>query len=114
MPTFVIHALDRMPQQLSVDKPEIHVGRNSSNDIVLRHETVSREHCVFEQKEGMWQLRCVSKTKPILVNSLLRTWHKSQADGSGIIRGGQNFLLFSDNESPVGTSMKTRTTVRTH
>ena len=114
MPTFVIHALDRMPQQLSVDKPEIHVGRNSSNDIVLPHETVSREHCVFEQKDGVWQVRCVSKTNPIVVNGVLRTGHTALAEGSEILVGGRNLLLFSVDGSSVDTSMKARTTVRTY
>lgn len=54
--------------EIALDERPIRVGRSSSNDIVLRSERVSREHCVIELVDGAPRLRDLQSRHGTRVN----------------------------------------------
>ena len=99
MPTFVIHTLGKASQKVTFATSPVRIGRETTNDIVLPDETVSREHAVVIQiSDGRWQVSCVSETNPIVVDGRLTTQGIGVSEGSEMLVGGQHMLVFSENE----------------
>ena len=38
--------------EVAIDKPRLSVGREAGNDVVIPFRSVSRQHCVFESRDG--------------------------------------------------------------
>lgn len=54
--------------EIALNERPIRVGRSSANDIVLRSERVSREHCIIELIDGHPRLRDLNSRHGTLVN----------------------------------------------
>lgn len=55
-------------KKIPVGKAPITIGRSSRNDIVLKNSSVSREHAVVQEKNGVCTIRNLKSTNGILVN----------------------------------------------
>lgn len=55
-------------KKIPVGKTPVTIGRSSKNDIVLHNSSVSREHAVIEEKNGICTIRNLRSINGILVN----------------------------------------------
>jgi pSer/pThr/pTyr-binding forkhead associated (FHA) protein len=99
MPVFIIYALGQTPQKVRADSPPVRVGREASNDLVIRDKTVSREHAMFlTNPEGHWVVSCVSDTNGVVVDGKLTRSGAPVKEGSQILIGAEHLVVFSENE----------------
>lgn len=103
MPTFVIHQMGRPPKTATFDKDVIRAGRAAENDLVLPAPSVSREHAVFNRDgEGNWHVTCASQTNPLFVGGKLIGASAAVTEGTEILVGTEQLLIFTRNESTAG------------
>ncbi|MDO4337671.1 MAG: ATP-binding cassette domain-containing protein [Eubacteriales bacterium] len=55
-------------KKIPVGKAPITIGRSHRNDIVLKNSSVSREHAVIQEKNGICTIRNLKSTNGLLVN----------------------------------------------
>lgn len=98
MPSFLVYRLGQPMRRLTFETPPIRVGRDPENDIVVRSDTLSREHAMFLQDENKrWYVTCVSETNPIVVSGKLVSKSAPVADMSEILVGNECLILFVTN-----------------
>lgn len=98
MPSFLVYRLGQPMRRMSFETPPIRVGRDPENDIVIRSETLSREHAMFLQDENRrWYVTCVSETNPIVVGGKLVSKSAPVADMSEILVGNECLIIFVTN-----------------
>ncbi len=98
MPSFLVYRLGQPMRRLTFETPPIRVGRDPENDIVIRSETLSREHAMFLQDESKrWYVTCVSETNPIVVGGKLVAKSAPVADMSEILVGNECLIIFVTN-----------------
>jgi len=99
VPTFVLHAIGKQAQRASLKLDQIRVGRDPQNDIVLAGRTVSREHAIFLQDQShRWYVGCVSESNPIIVDNTMVTQSCYLRDGSEVLIGADNLIIFCEND----------------
>ena len=99
MPIFIIYALGQPPQKIRLDTPPVRVGREASNDLVIRDKTVSREHAMFlTDAAGRWVVSCVSDTNGVVVDGKLTRAGAPLKEGSQVLIGAEHMVIFSENE----------------
>lgn len=67
----VVELLDeygRVQKSQTIFKPNLTIGRENSNDIVLSHQTVSRQQCLIRRQSGKFFLCNLSRTNPTMIN----------------------------------------------
>ncbi len=52
----------------SLSRPKTVIGRSEEADIVLKDPSISRYHCVVEQREGACHIRNISASNPLTIN----------------------------------------------
>jgi pSer/pThr/pTyr-binding forkhead associated (FHA) protein len=55
-------------QEYPLVRERYEVGKHESNDIVLRHQTVSRKHCELIREEGGYRLRDLDSTNGSMID----------------------------------------------
>jgi pSer/pThr/pTyr-binding forkhead associated (FHA) protein len=99
MPIFIIQALGQPPQKVRLDNPPVRVGRDATNDVVIRDKTVSREHAMFlTDAQGRWVVSCVSDTNGVVVDGKLTRSGAVLKEGSQILFGAEHMVIFSEND----------------
>lgn len=80
-----------------LDKETISIGREASNDIVLNDASVSRRHCLVEQKENLFYLTDLQSLNETLLNGK-NAENALLADGDKILIGDFEFrFLINDS-----------------
>src|SRR5215469_691678 len=93
-----------VPHDLALTKPEHSLGSADTNDLVLRHDTISREHATIRMRRGSWQIMDRKSTNGTFANGLRATDWTSLREGDQIRLGGASFIFRvgkSDQPSPV-------------
>jgi pSer/pThr/pTyr-binding forkhead associated (FHA) protein len=91
----IVYALRKAPRVAVAQKPEITLGRNDANDIILAGSSVSRFHACFEQTTTAWKLVDTGSTFGTWVNDERLTPHQAVAVPDGArLRFGEIGLLF--------------------
>lgn len=55
-------------QPMLLDRPEIHIGRHNTNDIIINERRVSRFHAEIRFEHGQFMLRDLSSVNGVLLN----------------------------------------------
>ena len=71
-------------RQVVIDKPEFTIGKRSTNDLVLGHAKVSREHCVIAVQDGSFVLRDLRSRNGTFLNGVRLVGEAPLQDGSVI------------------------------
>ena len=99
MAAFVLLELGQPARRAMFETPPVRVGRDADNDLVLKDETVSREHAVFVQDdEGRWVVTCISQKNPIVVDGAVVASGATLSEGSEIAIGSRHLIIWSANE----------------
>src|SRR5262249_26783241 len=81
------------------DTVEITVGRHESQDIVVREAEVSRKHCVFRQKGGVFTLEDLGSALGTSVNGEpIKVHELKSGDGVGV---GWRRMKFGQTSNPI-------------
>ncbi len=73
-------------------KDKIIIGRNVKSDILINHESVSREHAEFTRSENGYHIKDLGSKNGIYVNNQ-RVKEYTLHDGDAIIIGSRNFSI---------------------
>src|SRR5438105_1523131 len=81
-------------QTFPIRKPEATIGRESSNDIVIKHDLkVSRRHIRLLWQNDTWTIENLSQTSPLTVNQQ-QVQHALLTDNALIGLGGDTTFVF--------------------
>ncbi len=81
---------------ISLNTPEITIGRHEDNAVVLKHPQVSSHHARLVQEEGTYRIVDLNSTNHVYVNSLLATSQLLKRDDE--VRIGPYRLTFTGTE----------------
>src|SRR5258705_1757446 len=81
------------------DTVEITVGRHESQDISVREAEVSRKHCVFRQKSGVYTLEDLGSALGTQVNGEPIKLHELKS--GDVISVGSFKMKFGQTASPI-------------
>lgn len=113
MPTFVIQTLGKPASKVTVEKHEIYVGREATNDIVLPEDSVSRQHALVRREaDGTWTVGCISTTNPIVVEGRLSRERLPLREGSELLVGSAFLLIFSEDPYKADQYINVKTVFR--
>ena len=65
---YTFNQQEEMWIRYDMEFPEIRIGRNVENDIVLNHPSVSRVHAILKKEEESWRIRDNHSTNGVIVN----------------------------------------------
>jgi Nif-specific regulatory protein len=83
-----------------LDEPEVQVGRDSSNQILLTDPSVSRAHCVMEATPSGYRLKDLESRNGTFVNGIPVRSHELQ-NGDRVEIGRSAFIYLTQDEDPV-------------
>lgn len=100
MPTLIVHETNKLARKAPFTVKRFRIGRDPACELVLTSATVSREHAVLHMDgaTGNWFISCSSHTNPVVVDGQLVTETAWVKEGSEILVGSDNLLLFSETE----------------
>ena len=81
-----VEAIDPIPAEYTLLKPEVSLGRGEDNDIVIPHPSVSRSHARLARQDGSFVLTDLNSTNGSYVNN-----HPVQ--GSAVVDNGSEVRL---------------------
>jgi hypothetical protein len=96
---FILNGKESLPLQKAI----IHIGRHSSNDIVIQDPMVSREHLQLRAQGGRYFLFDLSSTGGTSINGMLV--HTATLKPGDVVRIGQTTLIY--NQDVPETTTKT-------
>ena len=83
-----------------LDEPEVQVGRDSSNQILLTDPSVSRAHCVMEATPAGYRLKDLESRNGTFVNGIPIRSHELQ-NGDRVEIGRSAFIYLTQDDDPV-------------
>jgi len=95
-PEASLHAVNPgsgVPRELALTKPEHSLGSANTNDLVLRHDTISREHASIRLRRGSWQIVDRTSSNGTFANGIRATDWTSLRQGDEIRLGGASFIF---------------------
>lgn len=100
MPTLIVHETNKLTRKAPFTVKRFRIGRDPTCELVLTSSTVSREHAVLHMDgaTGNWFISCTSHTNPVVVDGQQVTETAWVKEGSEILVGSDNLLLFSETE----------------
>jgi pSer/pThr/pTyr-binding forkhead associated (FHA) protein len=87
MPKLLLLTSDNATKQISLRNPETRVGRAFTNDIVVRHDQVSRFHALLTIDGPFVTIKDLGSSNGVFVNDL-RVDTQDLVDGDNISIGG--------------------------
>ncbi len=94
--TFASNAPEYVSSLVSLDKPELTIGRRADNDIVVPEPTVSGQHANLKWANGSWVVEDLGSTNGTYVDHTYeRKTHVSLMHGSEVQLGELRFKLVS-------------------
>jgi len=91
-----------------LEEPEVQVGRDSSNHILLTDPSVSRAHCVLEATPAGYRLKDLESRNGSFVNGIPIRSHELQ-NGDRVEIGRSAFIYLTQDDDPVtGESTSSR------
>jgi hypothetical protein len=91
-----------MPRDIALTKPAYTVGSARTNDLVLPHDSVSREHATIRLHRGNWQIIDRKSTNGTFANSLRASDWVKLRDGHEVRLGGASFIFRVGNSARGG------------
>lgn len=88
-------------ERFPLEKQEIWLGRDPSNDIVIADPEVSRRHARFLQRGGTYAIEDMGSTNGTLVNGEMITTLKMLSHGDVIELGEHTSLIFEVTQTEV-------------
>jgi hypothetical protein len=79
-------------QRILIDKPRITIGRSPNNDIVLHHQTVSKQHAEIIKILGRFHIHDLNSNNGVLINGTPVEEHL--LEDNDILQFGEYFLVF--------------------
>src|SRR5437867_11249394 len=89
---------------LTLDQPEISVGRDAANEVAIVDPSISPRHCVFVCRNGCVTIRDLDHGNPTFVNGLPSDG-RTLEDGDEIQIGGSLFVLRLSEIEAVATDL---------
>lgn len=97
MPKLLLLISANTTKQIKLRKPETSVGRASGNDIVIRHERVSRFHAMLVVDGPFVTIKDLASSNGVYVNDIkVETQHL--VDGDSISIGGCRMRFLAGNQ----------------
>jgi hypothetical protein len=84
---------------VALSEPQIRLGRDPSNDVVLDDQTVSRLHAVLESYGSGWSVRDLGSRNGTLVNGERLLWERVLRHGDEIRLGGARLVYRAERSS---------------
>ncbi|HQN69491.1 MAG TPA: FHA domain-containing protein [Anaerolineaceae bacterium] len=88
---FIVNGKENIPLQ----KPIVHIGRHSNNDIVIQDPMVSREHLQLRAQRGYYLLFDLSSTGGTTING--QSVHTATLKPGDVVRIGQTVLIYNQD-----------------
>lgn len=82
-----------VPRELALTRPEHSLGSAKTNDLVLAHDTISREHATIRRRRGSWQIVDRKSSNGTFANGRRATDWTSIREGDEIRLGGASFIF---------------------
>ena len=89
-----INPVDARSREFILREPETSIGKDESNDVVLRDSTVSRQHAIVKRRRRRWELADAKSSNGTFVGDARITDKPiSLADGQEVRFGGAKFVF---------------------
>ena len=89
-----INPVDARSREFILREPETSIGKDESNDVVVRDSTVSRQHAIVKRRRRRWELVDSKSSNGTFVGDARITDKPvSLADGQEIRFGGAKFVF---------------------
>ena len=105
-----INPVDPRSREFTLREPETSIGKDESNDVVLRDPTVSKRHAIMRRRRRRWELVDANSSNGTFVgNTRITDKAALLADGQEIRIGGAKFVF---REAALATSQGEERPVR--
>ena len=99
-----INPVDARSREFILREPETSIGKDESNDVVVRDPTVSRQHAIVKRRWRRWELADAKSSNGTFVGDARITDKPvSLADGQEIRFGGAKFVF---RNTPLAASQR--------
>ena len=93
MAKIIVMLKDKVVSEIALDKEEITIGRDSSNDIYLKNPSVSREHAKIIKKGRVFYVEDLDSTNGTYVNDSMVGWRSGLNDDDRISVGKYSLVF---------------------
>jgi pSer/pThr/pTyr-binding forkhead associated (FHA) protein len=99
-----INPVDARSREFILREPQTSIGKEESNDVVVRDPTVSKQHAIVKRQKRRWELVDAKSSNGTFVGETRITDKPvSLADGQEIRFGGAKFVF---RETPLAASQR--------
>ncbi len=99
-----INPVDARSREFILREPETSIGKDESNDVVVRDATVSKRHAIMKRRRRRWELvDAKSSNGTFLGDTRITDKPVSLANGQEIRFGGAKFVF---RDAPAATSRR--------
>ena len=84
-------------RQVAIDKPRFKIGKRQTNDLVLAHIKVSREHCEIVAQDGGFVLHDLKSRNGTFLDGVRLVGHAPLGDGSVIQIADASLTFYAQN-----------------
>ena len=88
-----VNPIDPVPAEYSLFKDEMTVGRGETNDVVIPHASVSRNHARLQKRNGSYELMDLNSTNGTFIEDHRIAGSRMLSNGSRVRFGDVQFIL---------------------